>query len=58
MHLMTIGILQVKQNELIELMQDKTKTPIQKLTYTMMYDDITESIKVLNREFFKTDNLN
>lgn len=53
MHLMTIGILQENQNELIELMQDKTKTPIQKLTYTMMYDDITESIKVSNREFFE-----
>lgn len=55
MYIITIGVLESKQQELIEQMQDKTKTPTEKLAYTMMYDDITESIKVLNREFFKIE---
>lgn len=52
MFIMTIGILESKQRELIEEMQDKSKNPTEILALTMMYDDIKESIKVLNREFF------
>lgn len=55
MYSLTVGILQSKQQELIGLMQDKTKNSTQKLSYSMMYDDISESIKVLNREFFKIE---
>jgi hypothetical protein len=53
MFVMTIGVLESKQRELVEEMQDKSKTPTELMVLTMMYDDIKESIKVLNREFFR-----
>lgn len=57
-HLVTIGVLEAKQQELVKLMTDQNSTNIQKLSYTMMYNDIAESIEVLNREFFKIEKYN
>ena len=52
-YIMAIGVLKSKQQELIESMQDKSKTPTEILADTFMYDDISKAISVLNREFFE-----
>lgn len=52
MFTMVIGLLQTKQQELIEQMQDPAKSATEKLALTFIYDDIKEAIRVLNREFF------
>ena len=51
--LVAIGLLKDKQSELINLMTDNSKTNTQKLAYTMMYDDLSEAIKILDKAFFE-----
>lgn len=48
-----VGILKNKQSELIDEMTDDSKTDVQKLAYTMMYDELSEAIKILDEAFFK-----
>lgn len=48
-----VGILKNKQDELIEEMTDESKTNIQRLACTMMYDELSEAIKILDEAFFK-----
>lgn len=47
-----IEILKNKQSELITEMTDNSKTRVEKLALTMMYDDLTEAITELNKVFF------
>ena len=51
--LYAIGILKNKQSELVDEMADDSKTNIQKLSLTMMYDDLSEAIKILDKAFFE-----
>lgn len=51
--LYAIGVLQSKKQEIIGSMTDTTKTDIEKLSLTMMCDEIDEAIAVLNTAFFK-----
>lgn len=51
--LVAIDILKSKQAELISNMTDDSKTNTQKLAYTMMYDDLSEAIKILDKAFFE-----
>jgi hypothetical protein len=46
-------MLKNRQSELIDEMTDNSKTSVQKLALTMMYDELSEAIKILDEAFFK-----
>lgn len=47
-----IIVLKQKQRELVDLMVDQNSTNTQKLAYTLMHEDLSEAIKILDRAFF------
>lgn len=46
------AILKKKKEEVVKEMADMTRTPTQRLASTMMYDDLVESIAILDKAFF------
>lgn len=48
-----VGILKNKQSELINEMTDTSKTNVERLALTMMYDELKEAISILDKAFFE-----
>lgn len=48
-----VGILKNKQSELIDEMTDTSKTTVERLALTMMYDDLKDAIAILDKVFFE-----